>query len=357
MKIDGNQSAQEKAWAIASDPSASEKQWLAACTLLEGKQPALARTNRKLPQSVGLPWSVCVSGVSGLGAFMMFGFLSAAVCEAAAVLTGAFYTFNGPHAFALLSAAFIAFSSIFTYQQHIWGGGRMWSHLHYGLVTCGALLPFSLEFFVSTPSSLGNLILFALWGVGFTGLSALSARMTRNSIKTLDRSVGADRVMPHSRLIFASSGAALLGLTLLPFMFTVFSSMWLWLPVLLVGSGFCIASANRASNPQTAATFALAAWNPLILANLVLLSALVANSVLAVFLPYLQLTIADYAVGIGTMLCITLGPLMGARIASSALKRSLELELHRAPSGIIALTGANEPMHRITDESTACEPT
>ncbi len=327
-------SANNAAWDVASDPSASEKQWMAACTLLDGQQVP-TRTNRpKLPKTLALPWSLCVSGVSGLGAFMIFGFLSAAICESFTLLTGAFYTFNGPHAFALLSAAFIAFSSVFTYQQHAWGGGRAWSALHFGLVTCGALLPLSLELIFNAPYVISNLAFFSVWGVSFIGLSILSAKMTSNSILSLEKSVGANRVMPHSRTIFGSAGLVLLGLILMPAMSTAMSSTWLWLPVVLIGSGYWVTRANKAGNPQTASTLALATWNPLILANIVLLPALVINSILSVFGLLPPIGITDYLIGVTTMLCLSTGPMIGASFASYGLRRSRELELHHHPIGM-----------------------
>ncbi|MDZ4835375.1 MAG: hypothetical protein SGJ27_16480 [Candidatus Melainabacteria bacterium] len=353
MNIDGNRSATNDAWGVASDPSASEKKWLAACTLLDGKMPPSAVTKRRLPQSIGLPWSLCVSGISGLGAFMIFGFLSAAVCESFTLLSGVFYTFNGPHAFALLSAAFIAFSSVFTYQQHVWGGGRIWSGLHFGLVACGALLPFSLELMFNAPHVASNLLFFSLWGASFIGLSVLSTRMTNNSIRTLEKSIGANRVMPYSRAVFASAGLVLLGLITVPALSTAISSTWLWLPVVLIGSGYYITKLNNARNPQTATTMALASWNPLILANLVLLPALVVNSILSMFSLLPQIGFVDYLIGFGTMACLTIGPVLGAKIASRGLQRSRELELHQIPAEL--LNECKMPLNRVDD--VICEST
>jgi len=353
MNFNENRSAEDKAWAIASDPSAGEKQWLAACTVLEGKQPPSCRNiGRKLPQSIGLPWSLCVSGVSGLGAFMIFGFLSAAACEAASLVTGSFYTFNAAHAFALLSAAFIAYSSVFSYQQHIWGGGRSWSVMHYGLVACGALLPFFLELFLAAPALSNNLLLFSLWGLAFIGISATSKHLTTKTIKQLECSVGADRVMPYSRAVFATAGTMLLAFTSSPGMFSAVAQMWLWLPFLFIGSGYYIATKNKASNPKTATTLAVMAWNPLILANIVLLPALIVNSVAALFYPMLQISIADYAVGLITMGCLGIGPLLGARLASSVMRRDSELELHRAPAELLSPV----PVYRLDNDEPAANP-
>ena len=353
MNIDGNLSTKNTAWDVASDPSASEKQWMAACTLLEGKQHPSVRTKRKLPQAVGLPWSLCVSGVSGLGAFMIFGFLNAAVCESLTLITGAYYTFNSAHAFALLGAAFIAYSAIFTYQQHAWGGGRIWSVLHFGLVGIGAILPFSLDLIFNGPYAVSNLVLFSLWGLSFIGLSAVSAKMTKNTIVALEKTVGADRVMPFSRAIFATAGMALLALVTLPAFSSAVTSTWLWLPAVLVGSGFWIAKVNKARNPETASTLALAIWNPLMVANFVLLPALVLNAIISPITFPQSGGVADYAIGLLTMLCLVMGPTLGANLASLSLRRSRELELHHMP--VEMLNEHTMPLTRVEDA--ICEST
>lgn len=352
MNFDENRSAEEKAWAVARDPSASEKQWVAACTILEGKQLPSAANRKKLPQSVGLPWSLCVSGLSGLGAFMIFGLMSFGACEGVSAITGAFHTLTTPHAFALLSAAFIAFSAIFTYQQHIWGGGRAWTILHYGLVAGGAILP--LAELIFTPASLTNLGLF-VWSLGFIGVSAISCKMTRHSIKALESTVGANRVIPYSRGIFAAAGALLLTFTAAPFMFGAISSMWTLLPAVLVLSGYSIARANNAYNPQTAATLAFAAWNPVILANIILMPALLTYSVLSLFMPLMPVSLTDYAVGLVTMASFAFGPFIGAQVGAMVQQRARELELHKVPLELVAQT--TMPTHLTDAEDTLCKPT
>lgn len=347
MNFDGNRSAHNNAWDVASDPSASEKQWMAACTLLDGKQPPATRTKRNLPQAVGLPWSLCVSGVGGLGAFMIFGFLNAAVCESLTMLTGAYYTFNSAHAFALLGAAFIAYSAIFTYQQHAWGGGRIWSVLHFGLVGIGAILPFSLDLIFNGPYAVTNLVLFSLWGLSFIGLSALSAKMTSNTIVALEKTVGAHRVMPFSRAIFATAGMALLALVTLPAFSSAVTSTFLWLPAVLIGSGFWITKVNKAHNPETASTLALAIWNPLMVANFVLLPALILNATMSPMTFPQSSAVVDYGIGLLTMLCLIMGPVLGANLASLSLRRTRELELHRMP--VEMLNERSMPLTRVED--------
>ena len=352
MNFDDNRAAEEKAWAIARDPSASEKQWVAACTLLDGKAFPSTTSRKKLPQTLGLPWSLCVSGLSGLGAFMIFGLMSFGACEGISALTGSFHAFlSTPHAFALLSAAFIAFSAIFTYQQHIWGGGRTWTGLHYGLVAGGAILP--LADLIFAPVSFGSMGLF-VWSLGFIGVSALSCKLTQNSIKALESTVGANRVIPYSRGIFATAGALLLTFTALPAMFWVISPLWTFLPALLVLSGYGIARANNAYNPQTAATLAFAAWNPVILANIILLPALLTYSALGLFMPLMPISITDYAVGMVTMAAFAFGPFIGAQIGAMVQQRARELELHKTPIDLVAQVSS--PKHLLDADDTVCEP-
>ncbi|MBX3074133.1 hypothetical protein KF913_09405 [Candidatus Obscuribacterales bacterium] len=351
MNFDENRSAEEKAWAVACDPSASEKQWVAACTLLDGKQP-ITTHRKKLPQSVGLPWSLCVSGLSGLGAFMIFGLMSFGACEGISTLTGVFHSLSTPHAFSLLSAAFIAFSAVFTYQQHIWGGGRAWTALHYGLVTGGAILP--LTELMTAPAALGTTGLL-IWSLGFIGVSAISSKMTQNSIKALESSVGANRVVPYSRGIFATAGALLLTFIAVPIMFVIFSSIWVIIPGILLLSGYGIARANNAYNPQTAGTLALAAWNPVILANVILIPTLLVYSGLSLFLPLMPISLTDFAVGLLTLAAFGAGPFVGAQIGAFVQRRARELELHRTPLDLVAQT--SPPSHLINADDSLCEPT
>jgi len=353
VNFDDNRAAEEKAWAIARDPSASEKQWVAACTVLDGKGFPATTSRKQLPQAVGLPWSLCVSGLSGLGAFMIFGLMSFGACEGISAVTGSFHTLlSTPHAFTLISTAFIAFSAIFTYQQHIWGGGRTWTVLHYALVAGGAILP--LAELIFSPASVSNMGLF-VWSLGFIGVSALSCKLTQNSIKALECTVGANRVLPYSRGIFATAGALLLTVTALPTMFSVISPLWTFLPGLLLLSGYAIARSNNAYNPQTAATLAFAAWNPVILANIILLPALLTYSALGLFMPLMPISLTDFAVGMVTMAAFALGPFIGAQIGAIVQQRARELELHRTPIDLVAQV--TTPTHLLDADDKLCEPT
>jgi hypothetical protein len=71
MTLDKDAAA-SSALRIAGDPGASEKQWMAACTVIEGKKLPIGATTAG-PAWVGLPWSMCVSGLSGLGGFLLSG--------------------------------------------------------------------------------------------------------------------------------------------------------------------------------------------------------------------------------------------------------------------------------------------
>lgn len=331
MTFDDHRSAQDKAWGIASDPSASEKQWMAACCLLDEGQ--LSKLNRKkLPQAVGLPWSLAVSGLTGLGAFLIFGAMSATVFEAFASITGLYHQFSTPHTFALLSVAFIAFSWMFTYQQHIWEGGKAWNVLHYALVAGGAVLPF-----VNYMNPYQYLV---FWSLGFVAVSILSRRLTQHSIKALDSSIGSSRVMPYSRAMFATAGAFLLLYATSAGTFV--TALWLWWPTMLVCSGFYIARTNGAHNPRTAATLAFAVWNPIILANLILLPITAVYWFISLFVPSLLLPMDGYAMSLITIACFAIGPFVGSQIAASMQRRARELELHKSPADLALATQAGD---------------
>lgn len=331
--------SQDDLLAIAGDPSASEKQWMAACTVLDGKQPPTRSSNngKKPHPLIGLPWSLAVSGAAGLGAFMFFGFLLSSWYEIVANLTANYGIFNSALAFALLSAGFATFSTVMAYQQHIWNGTRIWSVMKWTLIGLAAVLPCGMFLiFGSTPGTL-DLLTFALWTSGFIGVSVLSTVLTNKSIKSLEGTVGAHRVMPHSRILFGTMGVVILGcLMLIPIMpmagMTLTMTKCLWMPLVLIGSGYWIARRNGARNQHTAAVLGYSIWNPLFIANAVLLPALVINSIGAMVFGAYPTGFADYAIGLCSMLTLGVGPLVGATMASKAMQRSAELELHRMPN-------------------------
>ncbi len=328
-----NRAHNEKAWAIASNPLATEKQWLAACTVLDNQPPPRTGlpSSKPLPGAIGLPWSLAISGVSGLGALMLYGFFLTGLYDAATLLTGSCGIFTGALGFGLIGAGFAAFSSVFAYQQHIWQGGRIWPLLHWTIVGFGALLPLGV-LFIFACGSFWEMVTAGLWAAGFVAISVASTICTRKSIKALDSSIGSHRILPYTRSLFVAFGLIMLVCMNWPMAaILVGGARWLWLPVIIVGSGFWITAANNARNAQTASTLALSMWNPLSLASLALLPALVINSVGAVFFPVGTVTFLDFAIGLAAITCLSIGPAIGARMAASSLRRQAELELHNIP--------------------------
>lgn len=331
MTLDKDAAA-SSALRIAGDPGASEKQWMAACTLIEGKKLPIGNAAAG-PAWVGLPWSMCVSGLSGLGGFLLFGSLCAGVTEALSAFTGIYLPFNGAVAFILLGSAFVTFSTIFAYQRHLWNGGKIWATAHWSAVGLCALLPFGLQFF-DLISSVDLLAMFGAWGVGFIGLSAVATTCANRNVKALECSIGARRVVPYTRAIYSLAGVCLLSFMALHvpgFLFN-YTFIWGWFPVLLLGSGFYIAYKNRAANPNTATVLGLSVWNPLILCNLFLLPALAVHSVASIFTSFsLQIGFFDYGVCLASMALLVAGPSLGALVASRGVQRANKLELHRVP--------------------------
>lgn len=350
-----NRTHDDKAWAIASDPSATEKQWLAACTILDGKdpmaslRPGAGAREKRLPDVVGLPWSLTISGVAGLGALLLYGFFITGLYDVVALLTGTLGIFSGALGFALISAGFAAFSSVFAYQQHVWGGGRMWPILHWTIIGFGAFLPLGVLLIFANGST-WDLLTSALWAAGFIGVSLAATICTRKSVKSLDATVGSYRLMPYTRSMLAIFGLIMIACLSLPLAAIVVSSTrWLWLPAVIIGSGSWITLANNARNPQTASLLAMSMWNPLSIANLALLPALVVNSIGALAFPVGSISVVDFAIGVGAIACLSLGPTLGARVASRSLKARAELELHNLAIHML-------PAEVAEDARAHCEP-
>lgn len=326
MNFDGKKSTEGSAWEVASDPSASEKHWMAACTLLDGKQHPAVRSRRKLPSIVGLPWSMAVSGFAALGATLIFSFIEYSI---GSVLPGSHVpVFDGAHSYALVGGLFVAFSSVFVYQKHIWGGGRLWWGPYFGLMGLLACLQ---------------------WGFGgipflnqivYGGLSLLTIKLTLNSIKALE-TIGAQNVLAHGRNILVGTGVMCVAMRVLTFPSNVATLVMLaWVPICLLGSGYAITMLNKTANPRSASTIALSAWAPLTLTNLFLFAVVVvsaaANLVTGTPQPGLESLINSILIAAGTLTCLTLGPVIGATTASRMVRRARELELHKTPAHILS---------------------
>lgn len=328
--------AARSAHRIAGDPSASEKQWMAACTVIDGKKLAVGNLAAG-PAWLGLPWSMCVSGLSGLGGFVLFVSLCAGVAEALTAVTGVYQSFNGATGFIVLGSAFVTFSTVFSYQKHLWKGGKIWSVVHWSAVGLCALLPLvvgSLDFFPVPPLDL--LTMFSAWALGFIGLSAVASTLANRNIKALECSIGAQRVIPYSRAIYSIAGLCLVSMIAAQMLGFHFNYSMLVTPIVLLGTGYYVAFRNRAANPATATVLGLSVWNPMILCNLFLLPALVLHSAASLFTSLFQVGIFDYGVCLTSMALLIAGPTLGALAASKGVQRENELELHSI-SGLASL--------------------
>ncbi len=330
MNFDRIQSAEKCALEVARDPSASEKHWMAACTLLEDKHSPAVRNSRRLLRRalIGLPWSMTLGLLSTLGAALTLSFVEYSI---ASILPGQRVdVFAGAHSVALMGSIFIAFSAVYTYQKYTWGGGRLW------WVPGGAFVALlaTIQFTSSFADAVGTPLLRAAF---FIGLSLLTVKLTLNSIKNLDRTIGSNRVMPYARGVLASAGALCLALKITGVASSVATMVVMgWIPLSLLGSGYLITRVNKTADPQSASTMAIAAWNPLILSAMQVFGVLAVSAISTLFVGAPQVGLEQYfqsfIVAAGTLGCLTLGPTIGAIIGSRTIQSARELELHKSPT-------------------------
>jgi hypothetical protein len=322
-----NQSAERTAWEVASDPSASEKHWMAACTLLDGKQLSTKKKPHALVKTfVGLPWSFALSSMAGLGAFILFGLISAGMTlpfGCSSIL------FSGPHAFALIVSLLVGFTTVFKYQQYRWGGGRLWSIVYTGFIAFCGYATFMTE---HVYGSLPPILISSVCAFSFIAIPLVVAKMTSKSIALLEGSVGAERVMPHTRLLLTMTGllycatrlelaGAVQGIAMLVLCAWAFGT--------LANSGFLLTRLYKVHDPNAASTLTLATWSPLIVIALTYVPIIAVCSILSLFSLSTPVPLIANLSGLSTLVAIVLVPFATARMAALELRKNAELGLHR----------------------------
>jgi len=304
---------------------------MAACTLLDGKlHPSKRKDNLLLQLAVGLPWSIAVSAVCGLGAYTLFALIMGGLN--ASCFNCAVNIVAGPHVFVLFNALMIGFTSVFMYQKLVWNGGRVWSVVYYGLV---ALMTLAIGAMHLSYGSLDPRLLSCLCAITFVGLTVLMARLCKQSIARLESTGGAKRVMPHTRAMLVISGSLLLPFLLRPGLHAEATAIGLitfvWISLLATCSGSYVARMNDAHCTETAATLALATWNPIILTLLLQFPVLMVGSLLSAFSLIPQITYVSYLLSAGAIASILSFPVLSAAFGAWGLRRSSQRRLRHLP--------------------------
>lgn len=326
----------EKARAIIADPSASEKEWLAACTIMDQKTdlPAAARD---LPAWMGLPWSMLVSATGAAGGLMLFVMLTYASHMTLLSLVPGFY----PEAMMTYVVAFLAmpaiiFNTLFTYQKHLWQGGKLWTAIQASIVTAAAFSPLAVGLLMTgTLPPVTDFLTLSAIGLGLMATSQGATVLANRVIKNLDGTIGANRIIPYSRAAFCTPTVIFAGLSLFSLVNPIFylgGPHWLLAAAVLSGGTYLVCRKNRSFKTGTSLQLAAATWNPFLLGIGLLIPLLAANSILGLVMgSYFAVSFVDV---LATGLLITLGlsfPAMGALIATRHLRKEQELELHHVP--------------------------
>ncbi|MBZ0187807.1 MAG: hypothetical protein K8F91_16290 [Candidatus Obscuribacterales bacterium] len=330
-------STEDRARALISDPKASEREWLNACAVMD-KPGGGSLQNWNLPKWVGLPWSILISATGATGGLILFAMLTnMAYSTFQFFLPNLYAEAMITYLIAALAMPVIVFNTLFTYQKHLWQGGKIWTGIQATIVVAAAFSPLLIGTIIT-----GSLIPIAETltmggiGIGLCVTSILATFMAQRCMKNLDSTIGARRIVPYSRAAFCAPAILYGALSLTGLSGAVLAYnglLWLLSGAILGGSAFLIATANRSFNANTSLQLAFTTWNPFIITIALMVPILLVNSLLAIgFGSYFAVSIVDI-LSTSFLASLALGfPAAGALIATRRLRNQQELELHQVPN-------------------------
>ncbi len=329
----GKSSITSTALQVASDPSASEERWMAACTILGEKElPA-----ESVPKFIQMPWSLLVCSASAIGAVMLFTLLQVTLCLS--VPGTGFSPSYVCLAFAGWYVPTIIFSMFFQYKKMLLKGGTSWSVTQW-LLIAGYLCAVSIWAIDGQPMKPADLGLLVFWNVTALAAAAIGVKIAQKSFNSLNSTVGVQRVLPYSLASFAVVPVIIAGYTLVGLVTNIFIPFEQVLFV-LVGSiafaGYVAALKNGASNPATAAALSTTVWSPFVYVNLAFLPILAITHIWLLFTGTQMIALPDYLAGLLAVAVSMSAPATGALLAAKQLQDRQAKQLGYTTAG--ALTG------------------
>jgi hypothetical protein len=312
------------AWKVASDPSASEEKWMAAVTLLDGKD-MVAKSPFSPPSGFALPWALFISGAGATGAWIAFISLQYGFARTLAELG---YLWTMPSYMGLIFGTFsvpcLAFSMLFTYRRLLADGGRAWKVAQWSAVLL-YVIGMSVVVIDGKPVTLSDGGLLAVWNLACVGLAIVGSKLAAQTFKGLNQTIGARKVIgqmigcmaaiPLVAAIFIAAGLSPNGIAI-GFLLTT-----------MLMSAIAVKKLN-AIQTSTACGIATIIWTPYVLSNVVLLPAIAGTNIWLALTNAPMITWVDYVGAFGALLLSITAPLTGAVLASKHLQfeaaRSLE---------------------------------
>lgn len=329
LNLDRN--TQQQAWGIAGDPSASEEKWMAAVTLLDGKNPLVA-VNPRPPGWVAMPWALVVSGASASGAVLLFSLVQLILCtKIAETFASASAASNVAVAFGVWFVPCLVFSMLFTYKRLLYEGGNAWKFTQWTLVI-GYLASISFWAIDGQAIEPWDAGLLAVWNISCVSIAAIGTKLAEHCYKSLNQTIGAQRVVVPMMRSFAVIPVVIAAIVLTGMStgyYMPFSQVFLLLASVVVGASYLTVKQLSATRSSTACSITTVLWGPFILSNLLLLPALaVTHAWLSFTGPYF-INWVDYAGALAALGVSVMAPMAGGWIASKQLQARAALTLER----------------------------
>ncbi len=319
----------QHAWAIASDPAASEEKWIAAVTLLDGKT-SLSPVDSRVPGWLRLPWALTIASCGTSGAVFLLVLSQLLICSRIAeMLPFASSASHTAAAVLVWMVPSLVFSMLFTYQRMLFNGGRTWPLIQWGVVL-GYITSISLVAIDGQPVQLMDGILLGLWNLTCIGVAAGGTKMAKTSYKCLESTIGARKVVVPMTNIFAGVPLFLGGSIIVLHATGVFllSPHFICALVAMVVGGSCYAVYKlNASNANSARAIAMFLWSPMIMSNLLLLPALAGTHAWLALTGTRMVSWVDYLGAVTGLVLSIATPLIGATLASKHLQARAALGL------------------------------
>ncbi len=339
-----NSNVENHAWEVASDPSAKEEKWMAAMTLLEGKN-VVARTNPRPPRWVALPWGIVSTIASASGAVIVFSSLQYTLGTgiAQAVMHQSMLTAGVPLIFGFFSVPCLVFSMLFTYKRLMYDGGSAWKVAHWSAILL-FLSGMTLIAIDGKPVSFSDGGLLLAWNFACFTLSVMGTKLAEQTFKGLNQTIGARRVLVPMLRSFAAVPVLT---TLLVFSgalsgYTIHNTL-LFVSAVMMASSYLTVKKLNAVDSRTASSIATIIWTPTILANIALLPALAGTQLWLLFSNTPLIGWIDYAGGLAALTVSLMAPLAGGYVASKQLQMR-------------AARGLGRRNERLSFETNSCPP-
>jgi len=319
----------KQAWDIASDPSAPEHKWLAACTVLEGKNHIA--TVPKLPGWIALPYGLVVSGAGAGGAVVMFALTQLIVSAKVGEFFAAPAASNVAAAVCIWLVPCFVFTQLFTYQRMMAEGGVLWKTTQWTLVV-GYLSMISYWAIAGQPLELADAGLLAFWNIACIGASYVGSLLAEYSYGSLQSTIGARKVVIPMVRSFAAIPLAV-GAIIFSCMNTGFylspGQMLLALGGIVIGATYLTVKSVNATKATTARRISTFMWTPIILSNMMLLPAIATTDIWLTVTGQAFINWVDYAGAYAALGISAALPLVGGMIASKHLQAKAALGLER----------------------------